>query len=160
MKRARTELLALAVLSALTAVGCADGARASRVESCVEATKFGAFVGDADATARWTAVGEDVETLRSACSDMADAEPERFVRISQEWDATQRAIRAAEAASPTTTTDSSCDRSYPAMCIPNDAEDLDCANIGATGFPVMPPDRHELDLDHDGYGCVPGSDTG
>jgi hypothetical protein len=46
------------------------------------------------------------------------------------------------------------------MCIPNDAADLNCSNVGATSFPVEPPDRHGFDTDHDGYGCVPGSDTG
>jgi hypothetical protein len=153
-------LVAVAALSTMTLVGCGDGARSARIQSCVEATKFGAFVGEPDDLALWVAVGEDDAALRAACTDIAAAEPERLARISTEWDATQRALRAARAAAPTTTTDSSCDPSYPAMCIRNDAEDLDCSNIGATSFVVEPPDRHGLDTDHDGFGCVPGSDTG
>jgi hypothetical protein len=144
----------------LPLAGCGDGARDARIQSCVEATKFGAFVGEPDEVALWNAAGADEATLRATCADMATAEPERLARISADWDATQRALREAQAAAPSTSTDSSCDPSYPAMCIRNDAEDLDCSNIGATQFVVVPPDRHGLDTDHDGFGCVPGADTG
>ena len=160
MKRLGPAIVAVAALSAFALAGCGEGARDARIQSCVEATKFGAFVGEPEDVARWNAVGEDDAALRAACTDMAAAEPERLAQISADWDATQRAVRAAQAAAPTTTTDSSCDPSYPAMCIRNDEEDLDCSNIGATGFVVVPPDRHGLDTDHDGFGCVPGADTG
>ena len=153
-------LVAVAALATVPLVGCGEGARSARIQSCVEATKFGAFVGEPEDLALWNAAGQDEEALRVACTDMADAEPKRLARISVEWDDTQRALRAARVAAPTTTTDSSCDPSYPAMCIPNDADDLDCSNIGATDFVVVPPDRHGLDTDHDGFGCVPGADTG
>lgn len=130
-----------------------DGTSSARVESCVESTKYGAFVGDQDAAALWDSVGQDDDALRTACTDIGEQDPDRLARISQEWEVTQRAM-----APPST--DSRCDPSYPAMCIRMDAPDLDCSNIGATQFPVVPPDRHELDTDHDGFGCVPGSDTG
>lgn len=46
-----------------------------------------------------------------------------------------------------------CDPSYPTLCIPLGASDLDCRQILDHDFPVLPPDRHNLDGDHDGVGC-------
>jgi hypothetical protein len=160
MSRLGPVSVGVVALAASILAGCGDGARDARIQSCVEATKFGAFVGDPDDAERWSAAGEDDAVLRATCTAMATDEPERLARISADWDATQRALLAARAAAPTTTTDSSCDPSYPAMCLRNDEEDLDCSNIGATAFVVVPPDRHGLDTDHDGFGCVPGADTG
>ena len=48
-----------------------------------------------------------------------------------------------------------CDPSYPTLCIPVGAPDLDCDEIGATKFPVRGPDRHGFDADEDGIGCEP-----
>lgn len=46
-----------------------------------------------------------------------------------------------------------CDPSYPQLCIPHDAEELDCHEMGVAGFTVLAPDRHALDDDGDGLGC-------
>ena len=46
-----------------------------------------------------------------------------------------------------------CDPSYPALCIPPGAADIDCPQIGANDFPVYPPDPHGFDGDGDGVGC-------
>ena len=46
-----------------------------------------------------------------------------------------------------------CDPSYPQLCIPRDADDLDCHEMGVAGFTVLAPDRHALDDDADGLGC-------
>ncbi len=46
-----------------------------------------------------------------------------------------------------------CDPSYPTVCIPPPPPDLDCADIGYRRFPVLPPDPHQLDGDHNGIGC-------
>lgn len=144
----------------LMTAGCAQGATAARVESCVESTKFGAYIGEATATVLWNSVGQDDTALRTACTEMSRSDPDRLTMMAEEWDATQRELRAVTAGIPTTTADRSCDPSYPAMCIRMDSPDLSCSNIGATEFPVQPPDRHGLDTDGDGFGCVPGSDTG
>jgi len=47
---------------------------------------------------------------------------------------------------------SSCHPSYPTLCLPG-SPDLNCADIPAKNFPVLPPDPHRLDGDKDGYGC-------
>lgn len=49
----------------------------------------------------------------------------------------------------------SCDPSYPDFCIAPAYEvgDLDCPDIGAGWFTVLPPDPHGFDADLDGYGC-------
>jgi len=46
-----------------------------------------------------------------------------------------------------------CDSSYPTLCIPPNSPDLDCGEIDARRFPVLPPDPHRFDGDHDGVGC-------
>lgn len=48
---------------------------------------------------------------------------------------------------------SNCDPSYPSLCIPINSPDLDCPDISARRFPVLPPDPHRFDGDHDGIGC-------
>lgn len=51
--------------------------------------------------------------------------------------------------------ESGCDPSYPTVCIPpySQVGDLDCGDIGAGYFTVLPPDPHGFDRDNDGYGC-------
>ena len=46
------------------------------------------------------------------------------------------------------------DPSYPDFCIAPVSEvgDLDCADIAAGWFTVLPPDPHGFDADYDGYG--------
>lgn len=47
---------------------------------------------------------------------------------------------------------SNCHPSYPTVCLPY-PPDLDCPQISARRFPVLPPDPHRLDGDNDGIGC-------
>jgi endonuclease YncB( thermonuclease family) len=49
-----------------------------------------------------------------------------------------------------------CDPSYPDVCIPPPPPDLDCGDITARRFTVLPPDPHRFDGDHDGIGCESG----
>lgn len=46
-----------------------------------------------------------------------------------------------------------CDASYPTLCIPPGAPDLDCADVDQKNFPVRQPDPHRFDGDKDGVGC-------
>lgn len=48
---------------------------------------------------------------------------------------------------------SSCDPSYPTVCIPSPPPDLDCGEIEFRNFKVLPPDPHRFDGDKDGIGC-------
>jgi micrococcal nuclease len=50
----------------------------------------------------------------------------------------------------------SCDASYPTVCIPSPPPDLDCADISARRFTVLPPDPHHFDGGGDGIGCERG----
>jgi micrococcal nuclease len=50
-------------------------------------------------------------------------------------------------------TESSCDPSYPGVCIPPGPPDLDCKDIPYKRFTVLPPDPHSFDRDGDGVGC-------
>lgn len=45
-----------------------------------------------------------------------------------------------------------CHPSYPTLCLPG-SPDLNCADVPAKNFPVLPPDPHRLDGDKDGIGC-------
>lgn len=49
-----------------------------------------------------------------------------------------------------------CDPSYPGVCIPPAPPDLDCGDVGARRFAVVPPDPHGFDGDGDGVGCESG----
>jgi micrococcal nuclease len=46
-----------------------------------------------------------------------------------------------------------CDPSYPDVCIPPPPPDLDCKDITYRRFRVLPPDPHHFDGDGDGIGC-------
>lgn len=46
-----------------------------------------------------------------------------------------------------------CDASYPDFCIPPPPPDLDCSDLIARNFTVLPPDPHRFDADDDGRGC-------
>lgn len=48
---------------------------------------------------------------------------------------------------------SNCHPSYPTVCIPYPPPDLDCKHISDNNFRVLPPDPHNFDGDHDGWGC-------
>ena len=51
------------------------------------------------------------------------------------------------------TSGKNCDPSYPDFCIPSNSPDIDCKDISARRFRVLPPDPHKLDRDKDGVGC-------
>ncbi|OLR91418.1 hypothetical protein [Actinokineospora bangkokensis] len=57
------------------------------------------------------------------------------------------------ASTTTTSRPRLCDPSYPTLCLPLGAADLDCSDIPDRGFPVRRPDRHRFDDDRDGVGC-------
>jgi hypothetical protein len=60
----------------------------------------------------------------------------------------------------TTGGDSACDSSYPDVCIPPPPPDLNCDDISARNFEVLPPDPHGFDgNDNDGIGCESGSNV-
>lgn len=46
-----------------------------------------------------------------------------------------------------------CDPAYPDACIPPAPPDLDCGDVAARRFTVLPPDPHNFDGDGDGVGC-------
>jgi uncharacterized repeat protein (TIGR01451 family) len=46
-----------------------------------------------------------------------------------------------------------CDASYPTTCIPPAPPRLNCSDITARAFTVLPPDPHGFDGDGDGVGC-------
>jgi micrococcal nuclease len=56
-------------------------------------------------------------------------------------------------ATTTTTPPANCHSSYPDFCIPPPPPDLNCGDIGAKNFTVLPPDPHGFDGDKDGVGC-------
>ena len=47
----------------------------------------------------------------------------------------------------------SCNPSYPTICLPVSGPDLNCTDIQARNFKVLPPDPYGLDGDHNGVGC-------
>lgn len=47
---------------------------------------------------------------------------------------------------------SNCHPAYPTVCIPG-GPDLDCGDVAARRFQVLPPDPHGFDRDGDGIGC-------
>lgn len=50
-----------------------------------------------------------------------------------------------------------CDPSYPTICVPPPPPDLDCGDIPFRRFQVLPPDPHRFDgSDNDGLGCESG----
>ena len=62
----------------------------------------------------------------------------------------------ATATATATTPTSSCDPSYPTICVPPPPPDLACGDISAHDFPVLPPDPHGFDPDGNGIGCESG----
>lgn len=46
-----------------------------------------------------------------------------------------------------------CSPSYPTLCLPRTGNTVNCADLTARNFPVLPPDHHQLDADADGIGC-------
>jgi micrococcal nuclease len=58
-------------------------------------------------------------------------------------------------AAPAGNVTGACDPSYPTLCLPA-SPDLNCGDIPDRRFPVVPPDPHRFDGDHDGLGCESG----
>lgn len=65
-----------------------------QISSCVESTKFGAFVGDAAALARWDSAGQSEAGVAAACLEIWRGAPSDLAAIHTEWLATQAAIDA------------------------------------------------------------------
>jgi hypothetical protein len=65
-----------------------------QVASCVESTKFGAYVGDAAALERWKSAGESDADLEDVCVQIWRADPTKLAAIHSGWMATQAAIAA------------------------------------------------------------------
>ena len=65
-----------------------------QVTSCVESTKFGAFVGDAAALDRWNSAGQSDDDLAEVCTQIWRADPTALDKIHSDWMATQAMIAA------------------------------------------------------------------
>ena len=65
-----------------------------QITSCVESTKFGAYVGDAAALERWNSAGESDADLEDVCVQIWRADPTKLAAIHSDWMATQAAIAA------------------------------------------------------------------
>ena len=63
-----------------------------QVTSCVEATKFGAYVGDAVALDRWMSAGESDDDLAEVCLQIWRDEPTALAAIHSDWMETQALI--------------------------------------------------------------------
>ena len=69
------------------------------------------------------------------------------------WDPLAPATTAPRGAAAVSPGSGRCDASYPTVCIPSPPPDLDCADVSAQRFRVIPPDPHRFDGDGDGIGC-------
>lgn len=54
---------------------------------------------------------------------------------------------------PVTSAQNDCDPAYPDICVPPAPPDLDCGDIEARNFRVLPPDPHRFDGNGNGIGC-------
>jgi len=99
---------------------------------------------DARAGADEDAVGETADASADSTSSPMTAPADAAGYVTLEI------VMPADAPAPG---DKGCDPSYPQLCIPHDAVDLDCHEMGVAGFTVLTPDRHALDDDGDGLGC-------
>jgi len=122
-----------------------------QVTSCVESTKFGAYVGDLAARTRWDAAEQSEGVLSDVCSQLGRTDPAALATIHWNWTAAQSSIDAVPVAAAAPVND--CDPSYPDLCLPIAGPDVDCDDVDGRRFTVLAPDRHELDADHNGVGC-------
>ena len=60
-----------------------------QVASCVESTKFGAYVGDAAALGRWNSAGQSESDLAEVCNGIWRADPAALAAIHSDWIETQ-----------------------------------------------------------------------
>ena len=63
-----------------------------QVASCVESTKFGAYVGDAAALERWNSAGQSDDNLAEVCTQIWRADPTALAAIHSDWMETQAMI--------------------------------------------------------------------
>ena len=122
-----------------------------QVTSCVESTKFGAYVGDVTARERWDAAGQSDAALSEVCGQLGRTDPAALATIHWNWTAAQSSIGAASRAEVTPSAD--CDPSYPDLCLPIGGPDINCDDVAERRFTVLAPDRHELDDNDNGIGC-------
>lgn len=74
------------------------------------------------------------------------------------WDF-RRGKRTSSKPSSNPSSNTGCDPAYPDFCLPPNSSDLDCKDISARRFRVLPPDPHRFDRDQDGIGCEKNSKT-
>lgn len=60
-----------------------------QITSCVEATKFGAYVGDAAALERWNSGGQSDADLEQVCNRIWQSNPAALATIHSDWMETQ-----------------------------------------------------------------------
>ena len=65
-----------------------------QITSCVESTKFGAYVGDAASLDRWNSAGQSDIDLAEVCTQIWRADPTALDKIHSDWMATQAMIAA------------------------------------------------------------------
>lgn len=63
-----------------------------QITSCVESTKFGAYVSDAAALERWNSAGQTDAGLAEVCTKIWRADPAALATIHSDWMATQASI--------------------------------------------------------------------
>jgi hypothetical protein len=63
-----------------------------QITSCVESTKFGAYVGDVAALERWNSAGQTDADLAEVCTKIWRVDPADLATIHSDWMATQAAI--------------------------------------------------------------------
>jgi hypothetical protein len=63
-----------------------------QVTSCVESTKFGAYVGDDAALDRWDSAGQSEDDLAEVCTQIWRDDPTALAAIHSDWLATQALI--------------------------------------------------------------------
>ncbi len=122
-----------------------------QVTSCVESTKFGAYVGDTTAQARWDAADQSEAALSDVCRQLGRTDPAALATMHWNWTAAQSSIDAAPAAAAATVTD--CDPSYPDLCLPIGGPAVNCGDLDERRFAVLAPDPHGFDANHNGVGC-------
>ena len=127
---------------------------ADQVTSCVDSTKYGAFVGEAEASARWNSAGQSDVALVEACTQIGRDDPDVLATMHWNWTAAQAAAASTVPPAPVAAPANNCEPSYPDICLPADGPDINCPDISERRFRVLEPDPYELDgNDHDGIGC-------
>jgi len=92
------------------------------------------------------------EAVKKEAADKA--ERARVAAIKAESDAKRaKATKKAQKAIAAAPASSSCDPSYPTICISPNSADLNCSDIPNRRFKVVGGDAHGFDRDDDGIGC-------